>query len=190
MKSLLSLCLSTIAFLFASGCALSPQKVVLDPELQVSSSSFGEGVNITLVVKDERASNELGRRGMGMAKIDIEQNLANLIREKVTSGLERKGFTIVNSKENSSKTLVIELRALDYKTSVGFWTGGVHITGALKAESTSESSDYSEFYRVESEKRVMLNPTAKENQRLLNEGLTDLLRKLFEDKELFDFLGQ
>ena len=177
------------SLLLGSGCAFAPQTATLDPEVFVSASKIGEGKTIALRVLDERASEEIGRRGIQMAKISIEQDLALLIEEKLTSGLQQKGFTVVEYDAAADRKLEVELRNLDYKTSMGFWTGGVHITGALKAEAVAGARQYSEFYRTENEKRVIVNPTKEGNEKMINQGLSDLLGELFKDRKLFEFLA-
>ena len=179
-----------IVGLLVSGCAFNPQTATLDPDVFVQASEMGKGQTVALRVVDDRTSEEIGRRGMGMAKISVEQNLSQLIEEELTLGLEKKGFSVVEYDADAPRRLIVELRSIEYETSIGFWTGGVHIKGALKAEAEVGDQEYSEFYRIENERRVLVNPTAEGNEKMINQGLTDLLNELFEDNDLFKFLAK
>ena len=44
------------------------------------------------------------------------------------------------------------------------------------------------MYRSEKEERIVIVPTAETNKQWINEALTEVLSKLFEDSELFKFL--
>jgi hypothetical protein len=78
-----------------------------------------------------------------MAKISIDQDLAMLIKEQLTAGLKEKGFKIVSYEPNAERTLSVELRSLEYNTSMGFWTGGVEVSGALKVDAEVTQRQYS-----------------------------------------------
>ena len=80
-------------------------------------------------------------------------------------------------------------RLLEYSTSQGFWTGGVHVKGALKAYASRASDNYERVYRSEKEERTVIVPTAESNENLINTALTELLNQVFEDTGLFKFLA-
>lgn len=175
-----------------SGCAFNSQKANIAPTLQVAHSNEGHGEVVGLRVMDERPSQSLGRRGTAAvsrgAEITTNQNIAAVIQDKVSEGLQQKGFVVRPYAEGETK-LSLELRELEYHTSTGFWTGGVHVNGAIKAVGTKIGDTYERMYRSEKERRVVVVPTAGKNEDDINNGLSDLLRSLFEDVGLFKFLA-
>ncbi len=188
MKTLTTILLLTI---FATGCAFSPQQVELNPQITVRNDNIGKGDAIYLSVIDERASQSLGRRGTAYgaaAEITATKPLADIVKMKLSEGLQARGFTA--SDDNSlDKKLQIEIRQLEYSTSTGFWTGGVHIKGALKGEADNGQLDYENMYRYEKEERVMVVPTSETNAEWINIALSETLNELLKDDRLFQFLA-
>ncbi|HMA12402.1 MAG TPA: YajG family lipoprotein, partial [Steroidobacteraceae bacterium] len=85
-------------------------------------------------------------------------------------------------------SLTVEVRALNYETSTGFWTGGVEIKSALKAVGLRGGKAFEQMYRSDNEKRVVVVPTAGKNEEWINAALTDVLTQLFNDQGLFRHL--
>lgn len=176
-----------------SACAVIEQKAVLNPDLIVVESNIGHGKEIGVKVVDRRFRNTLGHRGAALlskgAAITTNQDIGEVFAQKIEEGLTRKGFEPAALNENSSRSLQVEIRALEYYTSTGFWTGGVHTKTALKAIARNGMKEYEQFYRVENEERVILVPSAEENEQLINTVISEVLRKLFSDKTLLQFLS-
>jgi hypothetical protein len=168
------------------------QEVTLTPLLEVAESNTGKGLKITVTVKDERPTKSLGFRRSGFgrgAEIKTAQNIGELVKRKILEGLELKGFDTSEYIEKHDIELIVELRLLEYNTSTGMVTGGVHVKGALKAMGKNKGAEYEEMYRFASEKRVIIVPTAKANEQLITVGLSHLLEELFADEKLFKFLS-
>ena len=175
------------------GCAFTPQKANLTPTVNVTVSNEGKNVAVGVRVLDERASKSLGHRGTAYgaaAEITEEQDLAVVVKQQLVEGLRKKGFNPVEFNASKEPRLTIEIRLLEYTTSQGFWTGGVHVKGALKASALRAAENYEHFYRSEKEERVVIVPTAESNEKLINSALSDLLNQVFEDTALFQFLAK
>jgi len=191
MQAMKIIVLAVFTFCIA-GCAYMSQEVTLNPLLEVTESNTGKGIKITVTVKDERPTKSLGfrRGGYGRgAEIKTVQNIEELVKRKILEGLKMKGFDTTEYIEEHDIKLIAELRLLEYTTSTGLMTGGVLVKGALKAIGKNKGMEYEEMYRFESEKRVIIVPTANENERLITEGLSHLLEELFADERLFKFLS-
>lgn len=191
----MALMLFTIAMV--TGCAFSAQTVVIEPTVEVTPSNMGEGHNVGVYVVDERTSTEIGRRGTGAmrgAAITTEQDIATVFSDAIVENLAAMGFeaTAVMSPEASvSGTLLrVDIRSIEYETSMGFWTGGVHSRGAMKGTATREARSYDQLYRVDDEKRVMVVPGASKNSQLINTTVSALLQEMFNDVALFQFLAE
>ena len=174
------------------GCAFHAQKAQIAPIVQVAQSNEGKGAAIGLRVLDERPSQSLGRRGTAAvargAEITTDQNIAAVIQDKVAQGLQSKGYVVKPYGESETR-LSLELRELEYTTSTGFWTGGVHVNGAIKAVGNKPGDSYERMYCSEKERRIMVVPTAGKNEADINESLGELLRGIFEDVGLLRFLA-
>lgn len=184
---------TVFALVFINGCAFTSQKAVLNPTLDFVSQNFGNGQQVGVKVLDERSDKTLGYRGAANISrggaITTDQDVAMVLEDKIKEGLKMQGFEPVPYSDNVSRTMKVELRSLEYFTSTGFWTGGVHTKSALKVIAKNSGKDYEEFYRVEKEERVMAVPSAEENERLINLALSAVLQKLFTDQKLFKLLG-
>lgn len=187
-KGLIALVLSGAVL---SGCAFNPQQASLNPTLNISESQVGSNTKVAVKVIDERADKSLGRRGTAYgdaAEITAKQDLTTVVKEEIEKGLAKQGF-IIGETEGADSLLTVEIRALEYSTSQGFWTGGVHIKGAFKGRAKNADSDMEKMYRYEKEERVVVVPTAETNEKWINEALTETLSKLITDGELLSFLS-
>jgi uncharacterized lipoprotein YajG len=182
-----------VASAFISGCAFVPQEANIDPNISMMPSSEGHGVTVSVKVLDERPSKSLGHRVTAYGKaaeITSAQDVAVVVHEKIVYGLQAKGFDISDFTPESPIKLQVELRLLEYSTSTGFWTGGVHVKGAIKVVADKNGSIYEKMYRTEDEERVVVVPDASSNEKMINEGLAALLMQIFEDNALFAHLAK
>ncbi len=181
---------STLALL--SGCAFQRQVVNLQPTVTVAGSDIGTGVSVAVKVVDERPTKSIGHRGTAYGKaaeIASDQDLAAVVAEQLRIGLEKKGFAAGDYSQNSPTRLAVEIRLLDYSTSTGFWSGGVHLKAALKVDAKNGGKDFDKMYRKEREQRVQVVPTAGTNEQWLNEALGDVITQVLADEELLSFLA-
>jgi uncharacterized lipoprotein YajG len=190
-KSLI-LCIALFTGLMLSGCSFTPQKTNIDPEIRISGEVVGHGRSMALKLEDERPSQSIGRRGTGAmlgAEIVPAQDVGTVFRQEIADGLEQRGFNVVPYSDDHSLRMVVELRELKYSTSMGFWTGGVHMNASMKVKAFRENEDYEEFYRAEEEERVFFVNFADENDELINAVASKLIQQLFDDQNLSTFLG-
>lgn len=181
-----------VSLLLLPGCAFNSQTARLAPTVDVQSSDEGRGVSVALRVVDERSSKSLGHRGTAYgaaAEITAAQDVAVVVHDQLVTGLQKKGFSVVDYKSNTNPRLTVEVRSLEYSTSQGFWTGGVKIESALKVQAASGTDNYERMYRSEKEERVVVVPTASTNEQWINGALSDVLKQVFEDIGLFRFLA-
>lgn len=190
------LCGAAILFALLSPCAFVPQTAELQPVVRVNPSDVGAGIPVTVTVIDERDNSSLGRRGNGGfrgAEIRSEQDLVQVIEQVVAEGLVSKGFHPQRTGEASGiagSQLRVDLRSLEYSTSAGFFTGGVHVNAALKASVNRETTVYERVYRINEEERTVVVPAASYNETLLNTALQTLLLQMLEDEQLLRALAQ
>jgi uncharacterized lipoprotein YajG len=192
MKNMCSPLLLFAAVLLLGACAFNPQKVTLQPVLTVSGSDVGKARVISLKIVDERPKQVLGHRGTAYgsaAEITTDQDVSEIVRDKVSEGLRANGFDVVSAGANSPLSMKVEIRLIEYSTSTGMWTGGIHTKAALKVVCKNGSRDYENLYRQENEDRIMVVPTAEKNEEFLNKVVAQTLDKIFQDQELMKFLA-
>ncbi len=176
-----------------SACAFTPQTAVIKPEVNFTETDEGHGATVVVKVVDERSSKALGHRGSATykgAKITTTQDIEGLIREEIMQGLAKKGFKPIDCTSECTPNLKVEIRLLEYSTSTGFFTGGIHTKAALKAIANANGKIYEKIYRVDNEKRVVVVPTASANEKYLNQLVSEILNKLFQDQELIATLAK
>lgn len=184
---------AAIVLFAVSGCAFIEQQATLRPQMTVAEGDVGRSATIAVRIVDERPDRTLGHRGGAYgkaAKIMTTQDVARLVHEHITEGLKRKKFVPVDYEPGAGRALKVEIRLLEYSTSTGFFSGGVHTKATLKAVATNAGKEYENLYRVDNEERVVFVPTAEKNEELLNAALSDVLRQLFQDQHLLAFLAR
>lgn len=182
-----------IACLFFAGCTFTPQTANIDPEVEIAESDVGQGTAVLLRVKDERPNEEIGRRGAGAvrgAAITSERSVAEVFHDELAEVLGKKGFVVASEGDEYQTTADVEIRALEYSTSTGFWTGGEHMNVAVKVIGNNGVDTYENFYRSEEEKRVMFVSGAKGNEELINAAVAEVIEKFASDAELFKLLSK
>lgn len=181
-----------VVVLVLSGCAFTPQQAELKADVAVAATDVGKGSPVFLQVVDERPSAELGRRGTGAmegAAITTSQDIATLFRNAIITGLTQSGFKVVSDAASALRQMRVDIRLLEYDTSMGFWTGGVHTRAALKAAATDGGKVlYENLYREEVEERVVFVPGASENEQQINLAIRRVLEKMFGDPALLSAL--
>ncbi|MDX1517781.1 MAG: YajG family lipoprotein [Woeseiaceae bacterium] len=189
--------IAVVAAAVMSGCAFTPQTVVIEPVVEVSATDIGGGKAVSVYVVDERESQELGRRGSGAlrgAAITTEQDIADVFSDAIVSNLRKMGYEAgavpAPQAATGASLLRVDIRSIEYETSTGFWTGGVHTRGAMKATATRDIRSYDKLYRVDEEARVVVVPGADSNEAMINASVSALLQEMFNDVELFRFLAE
>ena len=175
-----------------SACAFNAQSINISPVMSLSSSDLGKGKDVLLSVVDERPKQIIGHRGTAYgaaAEITSSQDVAVVIREKVSTGLSSKGFHVVTGSGQATTSMKVEIRLIEYTTSAGFWTGGIHTRAAFKGICKNGRQEYENIYRQENEERVVVVPTAETNEQLINQVVGQALEKIFRDEQILGCLA-
>lgn len=77
-----------------TGCAFSPQAVVIKPVVKAPVTSLGRDSPVGLQIIDERPKKTLGTRGVrGVgAELTIEGELTEIVRNAISDGLTKQAF--------------------------------------------------------------------------------------------------
>ena len=174
-----------------TGCAFVPQKVKIQPVVIVTPGPVPAGARVVIKVSDKRISPLIGYRGLDseMATIKSEQNLGELLQQEIVKIFRQRGFQIVNDSEDATPLLRVDLKLLEYKTTMDFWKGGVHTKVTLDAHGRSAGTFYEQSYTGERHANAQEAPGAKTNTGLINGAVSDALQKLADDLALARFLA-
>lgn len=175
-----------------SGCAYIDQNLKLEPQLAIAPSQVGAGTKIGLQVLDERSEQLVGKRmngyGFATAKISNNQDLVGILTDSITKGLAKKGFLPVK-KDDSSTSMRVELRVLQYDTAMGLWTGGNIGKATIKVVATSPlGKTYEKSYHGQKEIRTCFVGSQETNSKVVNCAFDSAIENIFKDDELINFL--
>ncbi len=176
--------------IFTSGCAFVPQKVKIQPVVTVTPGPVAPGSRVVIKVTDKRTSPIIGYRGLDseMATIKSEQNLGELLQTEIVNIFRQRGFQIADDTDDSAPTLRVDLKLLEYKTTMDFWKGGVHTKATLDAHGRRSGTFYEMSYTSEKHLTAQEAPGAKTNAELINGAVSEALQKLADDPALVRFL--
>lgn len=188
-----SLFVLSVLVLLTSGCAFTPQAVVLKPDIQPTLAPVGEGRTVLVTVVDERPRSTLGTRGArGVgAELTVQGDLTKVVETAVADGLQRQGFVVTPDKPSDGRELRVEIRNLDYGVTVGFWAGSLRTECGLKAVCIIGSTrPYEQLYRGEHQESVQVVQTAEANEQYLNIALSKAINSMLQDPRLSQSLAQ
>ena len=188
-----NLLLTLLVASLASGCAFTPERPVpIQPQLQITSASVGQGHTTWVDVTDERPSTVLGTRGVAGVGSDItvDGDLRTPVRDAVIRGLEQHRFALAKDQSNTDHILKVEIRNLDYKVTMGFWVGTLRTQCALKAICmVGNTQAYEKFYRGDYQDSVMFVQSAENNERYINAAVSNAVNRLLDDSNLMKCLA-
>jgi uncharacterized lipoprotein YajG len=192
MRTTVLWAIAILSHLLLTGCAITPQKATLRPEPKITRADVGRGVSVAVRVVDERPTRALGFRGTGAVTgtdIVTDQDVAEVVHKAVEEGLKDYGFRLIPYSSEAPRSLRIDVRFLEYRTTHSFVTIILNGSAAIRVAATNKGKTYENFYRVHNEKHYLIVPFAEENERVINQALSDVLQRLFDDKTLSAFLA-
>jgi uncharacterized lipoprotein YajG len=178
----------SLALLLAA-CA-QPQALTVTPELRVSGSGLGAGRPVRVSVADKRASAELGGATMYEPGDFTVRDLAAVVREALSTGLERHGFNVAG---NAPRELRVEFLQLDY--GVRERSGlSRHVEGLARLKAgcvMEEKTELERTHRGELHKPVFLTAhDERTNNQYLSAMVSDAINALLADRELIGCLAR
>lgn len=177
---------SRLAFLslvlLLTACAPTRQLVSISPNVAAPEQAAATSLVISLTVEDERGDPLLGNRGDVI--LYTNQDIKALLQNTLTSAFAARRVQVVAGE--SSRTLTVLIKSLKLEAGGGIWTAKAELATVAK----NGSSEYKANYRMEKDKKGLLNPGAQEVEQILNELLNDALAKLVNDANLMAFLNK
>lgn len=182
---------SVVIALALSACAFTPHDVGITAKAPTDVSSVGNGTNIVIELVDDRESTTVGQRGAQMMGADITASqIVSTLENELIAGFEAKGFNVVENSNAADAEVEARLRAFKFFIETGFFVGAENTSVAIGIEGKKDGDDYDRVYRSSSDEDALVVPAASSIDEKLNASLTDVLNKIFSDKELLEFLAR
>lgn len=179
-----------LAVILVAGCAQSPQRINVQPVLSISGDVVGGGRPIIVSAADQRKDKVLGSLGGvygDTANLTIGNDLEQAIARAANGLLASQGY-VVNSPDSSAAQLNIIIESIEYEKLEPPVGSAVKLTAVLRAEVTRRGETFTGRYTSELERRSVTTPDAKDNEKYVNDLLSDTLVRMFGDNRLRDFL--
>ena len=181
-------CIVTLA-----GCAFTPEKVPLNPTVNVQKQNVGHGKLVAVQVIDVRKSTSLGGRASDYgpaANISLSGDLNKAVKSSLNKILIAYGFKPVNNQSNSSCRLIVRIISLDYNQRAGFWVAGIRVNSTIEAIAKNHSQIFDKIYRTTNKHGTILTPTSQSDAKHINAAMSSTLSKFAQDTKIFKFLAK
>lgn len=186
------LLLLTSALVVLSACALSPQTVVVNPELSMESSTATKTpLRIRIDVGDPRSTNIIGQRG-GIYKetshIRTDDDMTATLQRKLSGAFAQMGFSVMGSGE-ADVYLTVNTTKIQYMVIKDNVLNQIKIDIELQGICQKNNQQFRRKYQVSRTKDIVKTPSMEENEELVNEAMAIALGNLLADKALLDFIN-
>jgi len=180
-----------VAAILLAACAQSPQRINVQPTLSIGGGDIvGNGRAIVVSASDQRPSKVLGSLG-GVYGDTSTLTIGNDVEQALTraaNGLLASQGYVVNSPDPSALQLNIVLENLTYQTPEQTVGKTVKLNATLRADVSKGGETFSGRYSSEAEHRMVARPDPEDNEKYVNDLLSDTLVRMFSDNRLRDFL--
>lgn len=180
-----------VILLSLNGCTFISQKVELYPNVTINKEDIGRGKQISLIVEDQRTKKELGYRSqINTGRISLKGDIVDQLKLKMREILVSKGFVVVDD-PNTERTCILRVKNIEYQIQSEV-INILIITSVyldIDVKNTKEVSRFFRNYHSEDETRVPMAPTAKQNEKMINNTLEKVLDLIASDLNLYQTLA-
>jgi uncharacterized lipoprotein YajG len=183
-----------ICGLLLSACAMSPQTVLVKPDLKVPSMPIGHNRPVSVETIDQRKDATMGTLGgiYNSAYISTDAQMQRSLTQAAVTVLQSWDFAAVPSTMGSSDMtkFTLEIIGLDYQrpqTNVG---GNVVVKCRIGVKISANGAVYSGEYLSQRSEQVAVIGTPDGNKRMVNDTINQALNQLFLDTKLQRFMAR
>ncbi|MCW8886608.1 MAG: YajG family lipoprotein [Motiliproteus sp.] len=181
--------IATTFSLLLTACALSPQYVEIDPDIEVRQQVVSTHVT-TLDIVDRRPKSELGTRGGVYAETSFiypSQPLPDSLRPAAIEALGKLGLaTQGQSPQPVNITLYID--ELSYHTDSAALQKNVTLNCRISAEIKKGTRSHQGNFNSTKMHSYLKAPNEGENRKIINEVLSETLTRVFNDTQVINFI--
>ena len=179
----------------STGC-MQRHYIAIDPYVPVDPHSFKQTKPIGLEVINARSSNNIAQRSgpdlfffSPKFTVRSESDLTDIMWQKISAGLFKMGFNPKRSNKMLNKTLKVDIVRLKSKYEEKLTTLNIRVQATLRAHCIDSEANYSKTYSHE--KQLTSAPASTfPNENLINNTLSETLKKMFGDRKLISCLAQ
>jgi len=177
-------------FFVAISCSYRNQEVKFVIATNSEQSNLGNGAALDITVFDDRLDKEIvGKKTFGEEDTQItnDQNLAEILKEKIGASLWQKGF-----KQGKDKIVEIRLQKLIYASSRGFPVGHSEAHGLVKVvvKNKKTRSEFTKNYILDMNSKHFIVSCKSTDKKTINSLLQELVDDVVSDKTLLQNLAQ
>jgi uncharacterized lipoprotein len=182
-----------IMFMLAiTGCALSPQVIIINPDLYVEKSSVAtKPVILRLDVVDGRSSEFIGKRGgiyEETSDISTDPNMKASISRNLASALNSLGYMVARQGEASDAVLTVRITNIDYTINKEKVLYKVETKVDIQAVCRKGTKEFTGGYSAIRKKDFVKVPGMGQNETIVNEAMGVALEAMLKDGGLFTFI--
>jgi uncharacterized lipoprotein YajG len=178
--------LASLALL--SSCIHLDQKVVFDFKIDKQEFDSKNIAGIEVLAFDDRPSGQIiGDKEFGEQKVNllIEQNLADLLKTKISQGLAQKGFG-----RGDDKIIEIHLEKLYYEAERKFFIGSSDADSSIKVivKDLKNGTTFTKKFALSVQKQHFLVPLEKTDTKTINTILRETVLEILSDSSFLKSL--
>ena len=185
-------------FLLATGlaaCALSPQVVVVNPELKVAANaSNAKPISISIEVVDTRSSVIIGQRGGLYAEtsdISTDENMAATLQRNVSRAFSELGYVAAKKGEVADVSLTIRIINISYAANTEKKIlKNIETKLEISAVCRKNDKEFTGSYSSVRKKDLITSPSEQENEQLVNAAFSAVLETMLQDTDLITFIDE
>lgn len=181
----------TAAALLLGGCALSPQQVQIQPDPQVQSNNLGHNQPVKVIAVDSRGEEAFGSRGgvyASTSTISPSNDVRQAIVDSVRKGLQQLGFNAYNPGDDAT-ALEVRLEKLQYIPEKSSVVNEVTLNLVMTAEAKRHGVTHTGSYKTSVDHKSPFTPTQAQNQKMINDILSQAIQRMLEDPKMIAFLA-
>ena len=178
----------SVFVLFLTACALSPQIIVIEPEINVQGKSV-QSRTLRLEVTDGRNNPIVGQRG-GIYKdtshISTSENMTTTLRRSLVKALQKQGHSVADGAADAD--LSVRVNDIYYTVHKGkvLYTIEVHVD--VSAIVRKQGREFTGDYRATRKKEHLKLPGIEGNEQLVNEAMALVLEHMLGNREFNKFM--
>ena len=184
----------TVLFIMGlAGCALSPQVVVVNPELKMDANvTTAKPTTISVEVVDTRSSPIIGQRGGVYAEtsnISTDENMTATLAKKVGTAFSELGYKVAQKGEAADAALTVRIINVHYVTNTEKKIlKNIETKLGLQAVCKKNGKEFTGDYSATRKKDLIKVPSMQENEQLVNEVFAVVLNSMLQDQDLITFI--
>ena len=179
-----------LVLLLFAGCALSPQVLSVNPDIDVQGGT-GQALALRVEVVDGRSSPLLGQRG-GVYKdtsdISTGENFTASLKNSLVKALQKQGYSVVDSADATQLKVVVN--SIKYVAHSEKLLNKIEIAAEVRAVVNRNNREFTGDYKANRKKDYVKLPSVEENEKLVNEVLALVLKSMLSDDDLIKFIGE